>query len=362
MINGRVESVTLIEHLGTNLDYCSIQIEFDNLKVFGEYNKLMEFIGKWVQYDVRQDVYKGAPITVVANLADVYTVQTVDKVSGVRLIPEFELERAVCNFAIKSLRTGDSDIGCVAFLSGYERGSSDYSKWINCKMVDRESKAFVLRIFTKNVADHVDAEDVIANLVGRYVKFDITSTQYGYQTKEIELYNVPVVEPPEVAISINVINEAVRNDEELKGYMEQYDFINTLRGIIDYEVGYHLVRVASEITMIETLNNISSVYDTKTLIRATIVSRGYLLAAKTRFSRPVLNINKLMRTKLVSDKELILILDPLSEEETSATSRVYIEIKKFVEGIIKERRGESVEEVSSSSNIINLRNNLGGLL
>jgi hypothetical protein len=174
------------------------------------------------------------------------------------------------------------------------------------------------------------------------------------------LHNVPVLPPPEVEVAIAIINNAVKEDDELKSYMEMYDYINTLRNLIDYEVGYNLVNVASEIVMIQMIQNISNIYDIKLMIRAAITSRGYLLASKTNFSRPVLNINKVLKSKLGTCRELLLLLDPLADEESSVSKNMYMRLAKFSKDIIDERRGlnEKVDVIDRTA----LRDLSGGLL
>ena len=205
--------------------------------------------------------------------------------------------------------------------------------------MDKKAKQFVLRLFTSNLEGNVNAEEVIGELVGHYVKFDINSTRYGYQAQALELVNIPVILPPEVEVAITQIIQTVSTDKELMEYMTQYNFINILKGIIDGEFGYHLVAIASEIYCIKAISNISDEYNIQTLIRAAITSRGYLLPSKTKFSRPMLNTNKVLKSKLNNDKDLILLLDALSEEEISPTKSVYIRIRKFIKQILNERRG-----------------------
>lgn len=360
MIYGVVNSISLVKHISTGLDLCKIQIDFDDLHIFYSFNELSEFLDKPVQYDVRQDMYEGKIITVVANIANQYVVQTIDKVKDIRLIPENAEVREACNFSINNVKPGTMEFGCIAFLSDYELGQSAKTKWIDCKMVDASAKLFNLRIFTKHIEGDVDAEELIKAKIGKYVQFDISYTKYGYQTDEIELYNIPVVAPPEVDTAIAIIQEAVAEDEELQEYMAKFDFINSLRMIIDCEIGYHLVHIASEIIMAKMILNLSNLYDTKLLIRAAITSRGYLLPSKTKFSRPVLNTAKVLKTKLGTCRELLLILDPLADEEATPTKVMYMRIAAFVKQIIDERRG--LYEIKEDIDADELRRMSGGLL
>lgn len=359
MIIGVVDSVTRIEQLSDDFDYCSIQIDLDSLKIFGRYSELTEFIGKKVSYDVRKDCYKGQIIIVVTNIADIYKVMSLDKVKDIRLVTEDNMERPSCNFVTDSLRFGETQVNCSAFLSSYSIGSSLKAKWIDCRMLDAKSKAFELRVF---VDDLVVEEQEISKYVGHYVLFDVTSTKYGLQASKISFIDVPTLCPPEVETATAIILQSLEKDEELREYVEHFSFIETLRNIIDLEPGYHLVRVASEICLINSLENITNLYDTRLLVRAAITSRGYLLPAKTKFSRPLLNTTKVLKTKLMSDRELLLILDPVADEKASPTKRAYMEIARFVNKIVNERRGIDDKEVMEDLDIVSLRHRTGGLL
>lgn len=344
MMTGRVESVTLIENIGKKLDYCSIQIDFDDIKIFGAYAELLGYVGKLVQYDIRRDIYKNEPITVVANIANMYTVQTVDKSTGIRITPVNSEERAECNFDIRSLKYNDTDRECIGFLAGYSTGSSSKTTWVDCTVIDRVGKSFSLRIFVKNVTNKGDSESIIKGLVGRYIKFNIQYTKYGYQSDCIELHNVPVVVPPEVETATNILLDVLSSDEDLAKYVEQYDFINYLKGVIDYEIGYHLVRIAAELSVIDVLENITTIYGKRVLYRLAIASRGYLLKSARQYSRPVLNINKVLRSPLRNDTELMLCLDPYAEEEPTVNGNIYQAISVFINTVMSQSR--SVEIIS----------------
>lgn len=339
-MQGNVESVTLVEHVSNGIDLCRVRIDFDEPYIFYDWNKLQDFIGKFVEYETRVDYYKNEAKVVICNLAEVYKIHTLDKVEGIRLIPEKDKIRVGCNLDISSVKFGDTVCGCVAFLSDYRKGASEKAQWLDCKMIDMYSKAFTLRIFTRgNMDNGVSAEEAVEAKVGRYVKFDLSSTSYGYQTGLIELENVEVTAPPEVDIAIEIIKDAVKDDVILQDYMNTYNFISHLKTLINGEIGYELVFIAAEIQQIQALQNISNYYDTGLMIRAAITSRGYLLPANTHFSRTVLNVNKLLRTQLGKDRELLLILDPLADEDMSPTKLMYMRMASFVKDIINDRRG-----------------------
>lgn len=363
MITGEVVNVTLLKSITADIDYCEITIDFDTHKIFSKYNNLLEYMNKRVSYDVVPDMYEGKRITTVVNLAEIYKIQTLDKNESIRLIPKDCEVRPGCNFDSKTLLFGDTKINAVVYLSSYKKGSSDKSEWIDFIVVDMKSRVCNVRMFTRNAVleDGTNLESSINAMVGFYVQMDITSTKYGFQTSRITKMDLPVLTPPEVETAISIIMSSVQGDDELLSYMTQYNYIDYLKTVIDVEPGYNLVRIASELSLINAVENVSNIYDFELLKRAAITSRGYLLPAKTKFSRPLLNVTKLLKTQLAKDRELLLILDPTSEEPVSPSKSVYMKIAKFSEELINERRGIN-EEIESSIDLKSLRDITGGLL
>lgn len=361
MITGEVINVTLLKKLTEEIDYCQIQIGFDSHKIFYKYTKLLEFLNKKVSYDIVPDIFEGQKITVIANLAEIYKVQSLDKTEDIRLVPRDAQVRIGCNFDCRALKFGDTKIGAVAYLSKAESGSSSKSEWYDLTCVDMNAKVFMVRVFTRGVdTDGLDIDKVITSKVGKYVEMDITSTKYGLQTDRLTALELPVVPPPEVETAIAIILSIASEDAELMEYITKYDLIEQLKTIIDVEPGYHLVRIASELSLINAVENISNIYDFKLMRRAAVTSRGYLLPSKTKFSRPLLNVNKLLKTSLGTNRELMLILDPVSEEPASPSKNAYMKIAQFSEAIIKERRGinEKIEDIIDANY---LRDITGGL-
>lgn len=357
---GKVNALTRIETIKDRLDYCEIVIDGFPFKVFCDYNDYLRYIDVTIAFELRNDVYKGEIIEVVEGIIERKTLVTVSKEDDIKLLPDITGWTGICNFALSALRVGEQMSDCIFYLTDMYMDASERAKWFQLKVVDMASKVYEIRMFTSGGTSAIEMEAGIKNFIGHYIKCTVTATRYGMQTSEIELYPVDVVEPPEVAVAISIIDNATKDDVELRAYMEQYAYFDSLRKVIDIEPGYQLVKVAAEITMIKYLKNISDLYSDKLLIRAAVVSRGYLINRKNELSKPILNVNKIMRSKLSADVELINTIDVLSED-TTQNKRVYIEICKLVNFIMDERRG-IVDEKSIISCIGSLSADFGRLL
>ena len=349
---GRVEKLNLLSHIKPGLDYCSIQIDFDEMRIFGQYNELIKYIGQYVKYSTAEDMYQGVTFTRVVEFFLEQTVQTVDRTEGVKLMPQRADSRAGCNFSVDAVRAGDSEINCTAFLCGYEKGASSRTKWVDLSLVDRNARMFSLRMFTKDLVGNVDPELALEGMKGNYVRFNVSSTKYGLQTDRLEVVDYPVVPPPEVVIAVSQIEQRTCEDGSLWEYMQSYRYIETLKGIIYGEMGYHLVELASELYMIDMLSDISCEYDIKLLRRAAVASRGYLLPSKNKFSKVILNTNRILRSPLKDDMALIAILDMPGGAEDTANKRAFYRIRKFCRQVINERRGYGEEDISGDFNFV----------
>lgn len=338
-LTGKVESVKLVRHISEHLDYCEMQIDFDRLHIFGYYNDLLNYIDKYVEYSTRQDMVDGVEVTVIASVVDQYPVQTLDRESNIKLLVGKDVVRPVCNFAVEDLKFGDTVYGAVCLLSSYEHGKSMRAKWIDCTMVDKNSKVFIVKIFATDTNGEESIEEVLDSLIGKYVEFDVVSTKYGFQTQNITLKNIPVLQAPEVLVAESILNTIIGQDTELMAYVKSYNLVENLKNTMRIDLGYELVYMAAELSLIESLENITDAYDFRAMKRAVFCMRGYLLQCKTRFSKSVRNFNKLSRTELRNDRELLLIIDPMDEEEVSLTKKAYYKVHKFAEELIDERRG-----------------------
>ena len=357
-LNGVVEKVTFREHLAPSLDLCEIQIGFDTLYIFFDAGELSAFIGKEVLYTVRPDVIKGKVEQVVCELAELSTIQTVSSIENVKLVPS-NVKRTVCNFDYKKARTGEYYPNIVSILTKVTYGSSDKAQWFDCTMLDIMSREFTVRRFVSLEAKAA-VEEALNYGIGKYVNYEAKYTRYGLQTEEIDILDKPIEQSPETLVARDIITAMIQEDPALVEYCQRNDFVNNMSKVIDGEPGYVLVRMASELYMTNAIDSISTELDIRAIKRAIICSRGHLLPHKTEWSMHMLNTTKVMQVpELKTDRELMLILDVMANEEISPTKSIYIEIRNVVDNIIKVRRGINNEE--NSSIISDIRPKFGSL-
>jgi len=307
----------------------------------------MEFLNQDVIYTTRPDMIDGVPELVICELAKLSEIQTVASTENIKLIPE-GVSRTVCNFNASEIKFGDFYPGCVAMLSRVEKGSSRKSQWIDMTMIDQSSKEFTVKRFC-NDADEVLNQ--VSNFCGHYVEFDLESTRYGFKCENVTCLTRKVELSPEVIVAKEVLLSEIAKDPGLSKFDNLYKFIDTISNVIDGEPGYLLVRIASEIYMINAIDSISTDLDIRAMKRAAICSRAYALPHTTLWSQPLLNTNKALKiTELKDDKELLYILDIYCEETPSNTKLTYFEISELVDNIIKIRRGVNEKGFNNNAN------------
>lgn len=360
-LQGKVEKITFIKKIGPSLDYCSIQIGFDDLKIFYDANDLIQFSGQEVIYTIRPDIVEGVQENVICEIALLSTIQTVSSIENVKLIPE-GTKRTICNFSVRTIRLGEFKADCVAYMSSYQLGSSPRARWFDVTCIDQDSREFVLRMFqSKDVLNNTEA--LIESFKGHYIQFDLESTRYGFQTNEINVLPNDVELSPEVEVAKQIVLDVISKDVALTKYNAQFSLIDKLESYIDGEPGYMLVRIASEIYMINAVDNISTDLNISSMKRAAICSRGYCLPHNKKWSKPMLNTNKAMQIiELREDRELMTILDVLTDEEESVTKQTYIKLRKLVNDIILIRRGVLDETIKVNNGISAMYESFGGLL
>lgn len=359
-LQGRVENLTIVNHVADSLDLCQLRIDFDEVYIYGDSDDFMQYVGQDVVYTLRPDVINGEVKNVVCEIAVVSTVQTVQSIENIKLVPG-RVERTICNFSSKGIRFGEFYPGCIALMSGHQMGSSSKAKWFDCSMIDQDSRTCIVRLFSGK--DSTELKNILDSFIGSYVRFDLEATRYGLQTKEISVLSYSVELSPEVTIAKEVLKAELTKDVHLAAYDKYTNLLETLSTRIDGEPGYTLVRMASEIYMINAIDAISADLDIQAMKRAVFCSRGYCTSHNKNWSKPMLNTNRALKVPGIrDDSELLYILDVMCEEEASPTKLTYIKIRNLVNDIINIRRGVINEKDNIAVGLSDVVRNVGGLL
>lgn len=339
--------------------------DFDTYVLFGDVKEYMDFIDKEVEFTTRRDVVNGVVEEVINTIAVKSIIQTMDEslfddieLDTASLIAETSKTLNVIDFDHKLLKKDDVALAKIILVVSYSKGKSKFAKWHDFTCLDCNSQVFNLRLFSND--DNVD--EFANNIVGRYVMVDIKNdARYGFQVfKDMQLYQQEVQVPPEVHLASMRLKMIANRQPSLKEYVEKYNMIDYLKGVMHFEPGYHIVEMLSEIILIQALAKIYEGYDRDLLYRAVFASRGYLVGA-TDLSNPIVNYHRIITSSLKGDLELIRLLDWTSGvEEGDINKQAYLGIRKQVSSIMNERRGIN-EEVDINSSISSINSEYSGL-
>ena len=335
---GTVRKVTLVERINDDVDYCKVQIDFTEYGAYIKFAELEEFLNSKVEYTTRTTMHNGELVQVIVNFLYHEVIRSVEcDISTVKLIPEVT-QRGYCDFDVANFKVGDFEKGSVVLLTNYEFGSSPRATWVNMTCLDRHSKSFNLRLFTRELdTGGKPLEKILEECKGNFIEVDINSTRYGLQTDSFQLFRVNDTLPEEVILAKKVIEKVLAGDTELDAFVQKYNLVEYLSGVIEVDIGYHLVNIASELRVIEALDSITDGYNIKLLKRAAIVSRACLLPSNQQFSNSLLNVTKVLNSGLKTDRELLVLLD-VASREPSPNKSIYLKIREFVQTINNERR------------------------
>lgn len=361
---GEMKELSVAYEAGTKSIYkYEVSIDFFSTYIlYSERDYYIDYIGKEVEFSVRMDYDSGVPIEVINTLAVKSIVQSVRFDNGEEcvssLIPYSNNVVDVIDFDSNYLSAGAIAQARTILITGYVKGKSKVTRWIDFSCLDNSSKAFNLRLFSNDN----NIEDFCENTVCKYVMCDIKNTPWGFQiVGEVIILDQELNYPGEVLLSIVKLESAYKQDEQLTHYIDKYNMIETIKNLIYYEPGYHLVEMAAEVMLIDTICSIFEGYDKEVLYRAVFASRGYLIGSRDGLSNPLVNYHRIITSKLKDDSSLIKLLDFTSAvEEGNLNKQAYLSIRKQVSSIMKGRRGLN-EKNSISSLLESIDNEYGGL-
>jgi hypothetical protein len=346
MRNGIIDTIQLITSIDNDVDKLSVCMkDLDSYILFGKLNDYLSFIDKEVEFNTRWDIINGIKEEVINTIAVKSIIQSVipdinlgvDELELSSLIPDNSKAINVITFDKDSLKTNDIALAQIILILNYKDGKSKVTRWKDFQCLDVNSKVFNLRLFTNS--DEVD--EFSKNAQGKYVMVDIKNTTYGLQVyKDMSIYEEEVKVPSEVLLSTLKLKMYISKDNELESYVEKYDMINKLKGIMYFEPGYHIVEIVAELMIISTVCRIFETYDRKLLYRAAFASRGYLMKTNTKLSNTLINYHNIITSDLKTDLDLIRLLDTnLPIEEGDINKQAFLSIRKIVTSLMRGKRG-----------------------
>lgn len=321
--------ITLVENLSPGTDLLSVSIDNGAQTAYWifDQSKAMAYLNQEVIVDYRQDVYKGQLATFINTFVLPTTVQTLDKSDNFKLFCDVEDNQSNLSFA--EIADGEYRAGCIVFCIKCEYKTSPSSQWMELLIRDRTMHTATLRLF--------DYANKSADFTGQYVNTELARSKYGFTAEFINPTSGEVVPNPEIAIAKQFITNYFSDDTHALTYMTNTNILSFLEQAIDYEVGYGLVRLAMELSMLQNMYNLTKDFDLQSIAHALLASRGYLVK-ESILSSVVNNVILACKVSWPDAKKVCTMLDENLTEHYDEYF-IYKSIKDTVNTILERKKG-----------------------
>lgn len=328
MFMDKCTDIVLLEHSDTVGDVLNVTINGDTTALwFYSYAEALKFVGKEVIVEYRKDMYNGVIRQFIATFTIPTVITTLDKKEGFKLYVD-----QVDNFASLSfneIADGETAYNCVVFCTAQEFCSSGNAVWLQLTIRDKTMHTATLRLFNY---DNSNAE-----FAGKYINTELSRSKYGFKSDQIVPMNKEVLPNPEIEIARQYILNYFANDAVAYQYINKTNIIDYLSVVVDYELGYGLMRLAMELAMVDSMENITKDVDLTTIGRALLVSRGHY-SRESVLSGSVNNVVLAMGYPWENKQLLLQIIDEALEQKPKEYL-VMKSIKSTVDTILTVRKG-----------------------
>lgn len=295
---------------------------------FYDYSDAMQYLNQEVIVDYRKDILDGNMQTFIKTFTIPTVVNVLSKTDNIKLY--CDQTDNFSNISFTEIQPNESRTGCIFYCVKQEYKCSTKSTWMEILIRDKLMRCATLRIF--------DYSNVSAQLAGKYAVAELTRNQYGFQSELVAPVNngeCPV--NPEISIAKQFIMNYFGDDATALSYIAATKVLDFLETDIDYEVGYGLVRLAIELSFVDSMKNVSKDVDLKSIGEALLCKRGY----KTRSSSLSATVNNVFIAQNYrwDNRTMVLVLLDTQNETRLAERSILDGIVGMVSTIITARKG-----------------------
>ena len=307
-----------------------LQVTIDNTTTaywIYDYTEALKFLDQEVIVDYRKDIYKGNLETFIATFTVPTVIATLDKQDNIKLF--IDQVDNISNVAFREIEDGDDRLGCIVFCTQSTFKSSSKATWQELIIRDSTMHTATLRLF--------DYENKHVDYSGKYIKTNLKRNQYGFQSEMIKPLDEEVYVNPEIALAKNFIMNYFSNDPVALAYIESTSVLNYLEEAVDYEKGYGLMRLAMELSMVDSMKNITKDVSLAAIGQALLLQHGWMTRASV-MSKSYSNI-AIGWNSMFPERKLVMQLLDEALEEKPVESSILKTIKDTVNTILEVRKG-----------------------
>lgn len=320
------KSVTKVETVGT-VDIMLVVVDDVEAYWFYDYTKALDFVNKEVIVTYRDDFYQNRKVTAINTLAVPNIINVIDKHTNIRLYSDAEDNQS--NISFNEIEVGKHRDGCTFYCCEQKSRSSASADWIELTIRDRLFRTAKLRVFDPENDNSYE---------GKYCIATLSKTKYGLQTDLISARTGDIAPNPEITIAREYINQFFTDDVEAMTFMANTNLIACMDDYMDYEKGFCLVRLATELCLCEQFYNVAKNIDVRTLTHAILASYGYCTSPNLPLSKETRSVMTATRSKWSKLQLMLSIIDPGNIENEPLERDLYRRVKSMADCIIDSRK------------------------
>lgn len=325
------KDIVKIEEHPTAGDLLRVTISTDGVDKsaywFFNYADALPYVNKDVIVDYRQDIYKGELHDFINTFVRPNVVNTLDKHEGFKLYCEQEDNNATLSF--NEIEEGETRMGCIVFCVSCEYKSSKNAVWQELVIRDKSMHVAKLRCF--------DYDNKDADFTGKYIVTSLSRNKFGFNTDVIKPMQGECPENPEIALASQYILNYFANDAVAMDFITKTSFIDFMKQNVDFEAGYGLMRLAMELSLCDTLNNIARDVDVATI--GHILLMHYAHVTRSSVLSPAVNNIFIAQQYMWPNRKLVVTALDAGQETVSPEAVVVKSIKETVDSILQVRKG-----------------------
>ena len=293
---------------------------------FYDYADAIKYVDCDVIVEFRKEMYHGDLVDVINTFTIPTQINTLDKTDNIKLYSNAEDNFATISF--NDIEIDDELPNAIVYCISQEVKSSQKATWLSLLVRDKMFHVATLRLF---------AYDRDYDYTGHYIYVTpLVKTQYGLQTEQIKEVDGDVPENPEITIAKDYILNFFSGKLHVLQNMSNCKLFENLENIVDYEKGYKIVRIATELALTENLVNITNSIDIEAIQEAIIADALADTQQNSILSHTVKACLIASKCTWCDKKKVIQIID--ISEEPPVERDIYASVKKYADLVIKSKK------------------------
>lgn len=321
-------AIEIVEKSGNG--YTLLLVRFDDGSEaywYYDYADSLQYINQDVIVEFRKDVYNGELREFIKTFTVPTVVRTLDKQDNIKLYIESVDNNS--NLSFNEIQPGETRSGAIVYCISCEFKSSPNAVWQEFIIRDKSMHVAKLRLF--------DYNNESANFAGTYIVTDLSRNKYGFQTDMVAPVTGTMMENPEITVAEQFVRNYFAEDTVALSYIAETHLFELMRDHVDYEKGYAIVRMASELAMVDSLKNITKDVDIVSIGQAILCSYGHYTRS-SHLSNSVNNITLMLRFQF-PDRVLVGQLLDTALEDKPKEYPIYSNIQNTVAALLEIRKG-----------------------